>query len=173
MAELEPLFSVYGQIPKGNVIILNKSNPITIDNLKSFTHAEYTTHKLNTKAFSQAKGHHLSLNRFNQPVLVTVSDIYKLIRNNLHSKKKRFSLKNTKMPVSLDNLILTIEVKSESFKKLGRNADRKLNFWRKQNLKPEFSLCQLTKLMEAVDYQMAISQKGLVQHDCFESDLTL
>jgi hypothetical protein len=88
LAELEPLFSVYGQIPKGKVIILNKSKPITIDNLKSSTHDEYETHKLNIKVLSQAKAHHLSLSRFNQPVLVTVTDIYKLIRGILDSKMK-------------------------------------------------------------------------------------
>ena len=165
LAELEPLFSVYFQTPRGKVIILNKSNPITIDNLKSLTHTEYQTHKLNAKALSQAKKHHLSLSRFNQPVLVTVNDIYKLIRSNFHSKKKGFSLKNSNRPVTLDNLTLITEGRSEYFKKLRRNADRKLYFWRKHDFKPEFSLSQLTELMEDVGYQMASSPKGLLQRE--------
>jgi hypothetical protein len=163
LAELEPLFSVYGQIPKGKVIILNKSKPISIDNLKSFTHDEYETHKLNIKALSQAKAHYLSLKRFNQPILVSVKDIYNLIRNKLHSKKKRFSLKDPNQPLTLDNLTLITEASSEHFKKLRRNADRKLNFWRQQNLKPEFGLSQLTELMENVGYETSSSLKGLAQ----------
>ena len=42
-----------------------------------------------------------------------------------------------------------------------------LIFWRKQNLKPELSLCQLTKLMEAVGYQMAISSVLLIPLSLF------
>jgi hypothetical protein len=67
------------------------------------------------------------------------------------------------MPVTLDNLTLRTEARSEHFIKLRRNADRKLNFWRKQNLKPEFGLRQLTELMETVGYQITGSPKGLVQ----------
>jgi len=162
LTELEPLFSVYGEAPKGKVIIIDRSKPITLSNLKSFTHDELQTHILNVKALSQAKSHHLSLSRFNQPVLVTINDIYKLIRNNLDSKKKCFSLKNSNSPVTLNNLSLLTDGRSEYFTKLKRNAERKISFWRKHNFKPEFSLTQLTELMEVVGYQMVSSPKGVV-----------
>ena len=165
LAELEPLFAVYGQTPKGKVIIIDRSKPVTLSNLKSFTYSEYQTHTLNAKALSQAKAHHLSLSRFNQPVLVTVNDIYKLIRNNLDSKRKCFSLKNSNSPITLDNLSLLTERRSEYFSRLKRNAERKISFWRRHNFKPEFSLTQLTELMEVFGYQMASSQKGLVQRE--------
>lgn len=102
--ELEPLFSVYADSPKGKVIIVDKTQPITLENLKSFSNAEYQTYKLDAKARSQAVSHHASLSRFNQPVLVSMNDIYMLIRDKLDSKKKCFSLKNPNLPVTLENL---------------------------------------------------------------------
>lgn len=38
-------------------------------------------------------------------------------------------------------------------------------YWRKQDLEPEFTLTQLTELMEEVGYQTVCFKKGIVQRE--------
>tara|TARA_R110000772_G_scaffold28294_4_gene71446 strand:+ start:5446 stop:6111 length:666 start_codon:yes stop_codon:yes gene_type:complete len=161
LEELEPLFSVYLDTPKGKVVIVDKKLPITLDNLKTLSYDEYQIYKLDSKVRCQAARHHASLSRFNQPVLVSINDIYKIIRNKLYSKKKWFSPKNPNSPITIENLKLLSNSRSDYFKKLSKNADQKIIFWRKQGIEPKFTLTQLTELMEAVGYQIINSKKGI------------
>jgi hypothetical protein len=163
--ELEPLFSVYADNPRGKIFIVDKALPITLENLKSLTYAEYQTYKLDVKALSQATAHHSALSRFKQPILVSVYDIYKLIRNKLDSKQKSFSLKNSNSPITMENLTLLSDSRSDYFYQLRNNAEQKIIFWRKHNYNPQFSLSQLTELMEDIGYQIVSSKKGLVQRE--------
>lgn len=163
--ELEPLFSVYFDNPKGKVVVVDKTKPITLDNLKSLTYEEYQEKKLESKLFSQARAHHESLKRFNQPVQVTVNDIYQLISQVKDRGKNNFSLKNTQAPVSLDNLSLLSGGRSLYFKKLRKNAEQKIIYWKKKGYRPLFTLTQLTELMESVNYELVSSKKGLKRRE--------
>ncbi|MCJ8321936.1 MAG: hypothetical protein MJK12_20045 [Colwellia sp.] len=129
--ELAPLFAVYADNPSGKVFVIDKTQPVNLNNLKSLSHDEYQSYKLDVKASTQAKAHHKSLNRFNQPVLVSVDDIYLMIRGKLDSKKKSFSLKNSNSPVTIENLVLLSDGRSDYFCKLRKNAEQKIIFWRK------------------------------------------
>jgi len=159
--ELEPLFSVYSDTPKGKVVIVDKKLPITLGNLKTLSYDEYQICKLDSKVRAQAARHHASLSRFDQPVLVSINDIYKIIRHKLYRKKKWFSLKNPNSPITIENLKLLISGRSECFKKLRKNAEQKIIFWLKQGFKPKFTVTQLTELMESVGYQTISSKKGI------------
>mgnify|MGYP003384991880 FL=1 len=159
--ELEPLFSVYAENPKGKLVIIDKKQPITLKNLLGLSADEYNTYKLDIKARNQATLLYTTLSRFNQPVLVSIDDIYQIIRDKLDIKKKYFTLKNENSPVTIENLILSPVTRSEYYLKLKKNADKKMVFWRKKALKPKFTLSQLTKQMESVGYKIINSKKGV------------
>ena len=159
--ELEPLFSVYAESPRGKLVIIDKKKAITLKNLLSLSADDYKTYKLNIKARNQAIALHTKLNRFNQPVLVSIDDIYQIIRDKLDIKKKYFTLKNENSPVTIENLILFPVTRSEYYLKLKKNADQKMMFWRKKALKPKFTLTQLTEQMESVGYKIINSKKGV------------
>ena len=165
LEELEPLFAVYADKPKGKVIIVDRTQPITLGNLKSLSHDEHQAYKLDAKARAQAAAHHTSLSRFNQPILVSVSDIYQMIRDKLDSKKKSFALKDSNSPVTVENLTLLSNGRSDYFLKLRKNAEQKIIFWRKQALEPKFTIIQLTEKMEAIGYQTVNSKKGVAQRE--------
>jgi hypothetical protein len=163
--ELESLFSVYDESPRGKLVIIDKTQAITLKNLLSLSADEYNTYKLDIKARNQATVLHARLSRFNQPILVSIDDIYKIIRDKLNVKKKYFTLKNENSPVTIENLILSPVTRSEYFLKLKKNADQKMIFWRKKGLKPKFTLTQLTEQMESVGYRMISSKKGVPIRD--------
>ena len=159
--ELEPLFSVYAESPRGKLVIIDKTQEITLKNLLSLSADEYNTYKLDIKARNQARVLHTTLSRFNQPVLVSIDDIYQMIRDKLDIKRKYFTLKNENLPVTIENLILSPVTRSEYYLKLKKNADKKMVFWRKKALKPKFTLSQLTEQMESVGYKIINSKKGV------------
>ena len=159
--ELESLFSVYAESPRGKLVIIDKSQPITLNNILSLSADEYNTYKLDAKARDQASVLHATLSRFNQPVVVSIDDIYQMIRDKLGLKRKYFSLKNANSPVTIENLVLSPVTRSEYFLKLKKNADQKMVFWRKNTLKPKFTLTQLTEQMELVGYKIIGSKKGV------------
>ncbi len=131
-------------------MIVDKTQAITLSNLLSLSADEYNTYKLNIKACHQATALHTMLSRFNQPVLVSIDDIYQIIRYKLDIKKKYFTLKNNNSPVTIKNLILSPVTRSEYYLKLKKNAyDQKMIFWRKKGLEPKFTLPQLTVQMES------------------------
>ncbi|OUR86652.1 hypothetical protein A9Q81_28145 [Gammaproteobacteria bacterium 42_54_T18] len=163
--ELEPLFSVYAESPRGKLVIIDKTRAITLKNLLSLSADEYNTYKLDIKARNQATALHTTLSRFDQPVLVSIDDIYQIIRDKLDIKKKYFTLKNENSPVTIDNLILSPVPRSDYYLKLKKNADQKMIFWRKKGLKPKFTLAQLTEQMEFVGYIMISSKKGVPIRD--------
>jgi len=160
--ELEPLFSVYFDTPQGKVVVLDKSKEVTIDNIKSLSHDQYKTHKLYVVKYREAQGHHASLKRFNQPVEVTVDDIYQLIT--VHDKgHKIFSLKDNSKPITLSNLCLLVGGRSSDFIKLRKVAEQRLIYWRKLGLTPLFTLLQLTKHIEQLGYKLSSCRKEQVQ----------
>lgn len=159
--DLEPLFSVYADSPKGKLVIIDKAQPITLNNLLSLSADEYLTYKLDIKARDQASVLYGKLSLFNQPVLVSIDDIYQMIRDKLDIKRKNFSLKNNNSPVTIENLILSPVIKSEYYLKLKKNAEQKIIFWRKKGLEPEFTITQLTEQMESVEYKIVSSKKGV------------
>lgn len=159
--DLEPLFSVYADSPKGKLVIIDKAQPITLNNLLSLSADEYNTYKLDIKARDQASVLHGKLSLFNQPVLVSIDDIYQMIRDKLDIKRKNFSLKNNNSPVTIENLILSPVIRSEYYLKLKKNAEQKIIFWRKKGLEPEFTITQLTEQMESVGYKIVSSKKGV------------
>ena len=77
---------------------------------------------------------HTTLSRFNQSVLVSIDDIYQMIRDKLDIKRKYFTLKNENSPVTIENLILSPVTRSEYYLKLKKDADQKMMFWRKKRL---------------------------------------
>ena len=159
--ELEPLFSVYAESPRGKLVIIDKTKPITLKNLLSLSADEYNTYKLDIKARNQATALHTTLSRFNQPVLVSIDDIYQIIRDKLDIKRKYFTLKNENSPVTIKNIILSPVTKTEYYLKLKKNADQKMMFWRNKGLEPKFTLTQLTEQMESVGYKILGSKKGV------------
>mgnify|MGYP005987258185 FL=1 len=159
--DLEPLFSVYADSPKGKLVIIDKAQPITLNNLLSLSADEYNTYKLDIKARDQASVLHGKLSLFNQPVLVSIDDIYQMIRDKLDIKRKYFSLKNNNSPVTIENLILSPVIRSEYYLKLKKNTEQKIIFWRKKGLEPEFTITQLTEQMESVGYKIVSSKKGV------------
>ncbi|WP_041737012.1 hypothetical protein [Colwellia psychrerythraea] len=159
--ELEPLFSVYSENPRGKLVIIDKEQAITLKNLLSLFADEYKTYKLDAKAREQATVLHATLSRFNQPVLVNIGDIYQMIRDKLDIKRKYFTLKNANSPVTIENLILSPIKRSEYYLKLKKNAEQKMIYWRKKTLEPKFTLTQLTEQMESVGYKMISSKKGV------------
>lgn len=159
--ELEPLFSVYADNPRGKLVIIDKTQEITLENLLSLSADEYNTYKLDSKARNQATVLHTKLSRFNQPVIVSIDDIYQMIRDKLDIKKKYFTLKNENSPVTIENLILSPVTRSEYYLKLKKNADQKMIFWRKKGLEPKFTLTQLTEQMESIGYKIISSKKGV------------
>jgi hypothetical protein len=158
--ELEPLFSVYAESPRGKLVIIDKTKPITLKNILSLSADEYNTYKLDIKACNQATALHTTLSRFNQPVLVSIDDIYQIIRDKLDIKRKYFTLKNENSPVTIKNIILSPVTRSEYYLKLKKNADQKMMFWRNKGLEPQFTLAQLTEQMESAGYRMISSKKG-------------
>ncbi|MFT5297074.1 MAG: hypothetical protein ACI9YH_003103 [Colwellia sp.] len=158
--ELEPLFSVYAETPRGKLVIIDKTQAITLKNLLSLSADEYNTYKLDIKARNQATALHTKLSRFNLPVLVSIDDIYQIIRDKLDIKKKYFTLKNENSPVTIENLVLSPVTRSEYYLKLKKNADQKIIFWRKKALKPKFTLTQLTEQMEFIGYKIISSKRG-------------
>ncbi|AAZ26969.1 hypothetical protein [Colwellia psychrerythraea] len=163
--ELEPLFSVYAESPRGKLVIIDKKQAITLKNLLSLSADEYNIYKLDIKARNQATLLHTTLSRFNQPVFVSIDDIYQIIRDKVDIKKKYFILKNENSPVTIENLILSPVTRTEYYLKLKRNADQKMIFWRKKGLEPKFTLTQLTEQMESVGYRMISSKKGVPIRD--------
>ncbi|WP_232769129.1 hypothetical protein [Colwellia sp. Bg11-28] len=142
-------------------MIIDKTQAITLKNLLSLSAEEYNIYKLDIKARNQATVLHTTLSRFNQPVLVSIDDIYQMIRDKLDIKRKYFTLKNENSPVTIENLILSPVTRSEYYLKLKKNADQKMMLWRKKELKPKFTLTQLTEQMESVGYKMINSKKGV------------
>ncbi len=116
--------------------------------------------KLDAKARDQAAVLHATLNRFNQPVVVSINDIYQVIRDRLDIKRKYFTLKNANSPVTIENLVLSLITRSEYYLKLKKNAEQKMIFWRKNTLEPKFTTTQLTEQMESVGYKIISSKKG-------------
>jgi PDZ domain-containing secreted protein len=165
LEELTPLFAVYADTPKGKVVIVDKTQPITLENLKSLSYDEYQTYKLDVKARAQAAAHHTSLKRFNQPIHVSINDIYQMIRDKLDSKKKCFSLKDSNSAVTIENLILLSNGRTEYFLKLRKNAEQKIIFWRNKSFEPMFTITQLTEKMEAAGYQIIGCKKGIGQRE--------
>ncbi|PKH86924.1 hypothetical protein [Colwellia sp. Bg11-28] len=163
--ELEPLFSVYAESPRGKLVIIDKTKAITLKNLLSLSADEYNIYKLDIKARNQATLLHTTLSRFNQPVLVSIDDIYQIIRDKVDIKKKYFILKNENSPVTIKNLILSPVTRTEYYLKLKKNADQKMIFWRKKGLELKFTLTQLTEQMESVGYRMISSKKGVPIRD--------
>ena len=159
--ELEPLFSVYAQSPRGKLVIIDKTEPITLSNILSLSADEYDTYKLDVKARDQALLLHATLSRFNQLVVVSVDDIYQIIRDKLSLKRKYFLLKNANSPVTIENLILLPVTRTEYYLKLKKNAEQKMIFWRSKALEPKFTLTQLTEQMESVGYKILGSKKGI------------
>jgi hypothetical protein len=163
--ELEPLFSVYAENPRGKLLIIDKTQAITLKNLLSLSADEYITYKLDIKARNQATALHTTLSRFNQPVLVRVDDIYQMIRDKLDIKGKYFTLKKQNSPVTMESLVLSPVIRSEYYLKLKKNADQKMMFWRNKGLQPQFTLAQLTEQMESVGYKIINSKKGVPIRD--------
>ena len=161
MDELEPLFSVYFETLKGKVIVLDKPKEVTLDNIKRFSHTQYKTHKLCIVQYREAKGHHDSLKRFNQPVKVSVEDIFQLISRS-HEGYKTFTLKDNSKPVTLLNLSLLVGSRSESFLKLKKVAEQRLVYWRNLGLTPLFTAIQLTKHIEQMSYKRSTCRKIIV-----------
>jgi hypothetical protein len=159
--ELEPLFSVYGESPRGKLVIIDKTEPITLSNILSLSADEYDTYKLDVKARDQALLLHATLSRFNQPVVVSVDDIYQIIRDKVNINRKRFSLRNANLPVTTENLILLSVKRSAYYLKLKKNAEQKMILWRSKSLEPKFTLTQLTEQMESVGYKILGSKKGV------------
>jgi len=159
--ELEPLFSVYAEIPRGKLVIIDKTQPITLNNILSLSAAEYDTYKLDVKAREQAAVLHATLSRFNQPVVVSIDDVYQMIRDNIGIKRKYLSLKDINSPVTIENLILSPVTRSEYYLKLKKNAEQKMIFWRKKALEPKFTLTQLAEQMESIGYKITTSKKGV------------
>lgn len=159
--ELEPLFSVYAENPRGKLVIIDKAQAITLNNILSLSAEEYNTYKLDAKARDQAAVLHATLSRFNQPVVVSIDDIYRMIRDKLGIKRKYLSLKNVNSPVTIENLILSPVTRSEYYLKLKKNAEQKMIFWRNKALEPQFTLTQLTEQMELVGYKIIGSKKGV------------
>ena len=115
-------------------MIVDKTQAITLKNLLSLSADEYNTYKLDIKARNQATVLHTTLSRFNQSVLVSIDDIYQMIRDKLDIKRKYFTLKNENSPVTIENLILSPVTRSEYYLKLKKDADQKMMFWRKKRL---------------------------------------
>jgi len=63
--ELEPLFSVYAERPRGKLVIVDKAQEITLKNLLSLSAEKYITYKLDIKARNKATVLYTSLSRFN------------------------------------------------------------------------------------------------------------
>ena len=158
--ELEPLFSVYAESPRGKLVIIDKTQEITLKNLLSLSADKYNTYKLDIKARNQTTVLHTKLSRFNQPIIVSIDDIYQMIRDKLDINRKYFTLKNENSPVTIENLILSRLTRSEYYLKLKKNTDQKMIFWRKKALKPKFTLSQLTEQMESLGYKIINSKKG-------------
>jgi hypothetical protein len=87
--ELEPLFSVYAEIPRGKLVIVDKTQVITLKNLLSLSADEYNTYKLDIKARNQATVLHTTLSRFNQSVLVCSGQVK--LATDLYSSQYLFS----------------------------------------------------------------------------------
>ena len=159
--ELEPLFSVYFDTPKGKVVVLDKSKEVTIDNIKSLSNAQYKAHKLHASLYFEAKAHHDAFKRFNQPVKVSVDDVLQLISGNCKGHKS-FSLKDNYKPVTLTNLCLLVGSRSESFIKLKKVAEKRLVYWRNLGLTPLFTATQLTKHIEQMGYKRSSCRNIIV-----------
>ncbi|NQZ83594.1 MAG: hypothetical protein HRT52_21550 [Colwellia sp.] len=159
--DLEPLFSIYFDTPKGKVIVLDKSKEVTHVNIKSFSHTQYKTHRFCIVQYREAKGHHDSLKRFNQPIKVSVEDIFQLIFKS-NKGYKTFTLKDNSKPVTLLNLSLLVGSRSESFLKLKKVAEQRLVYWRNLGLTPLFTATQLTKHIEQMGYKRSSCRKIIV-----------
>ncbi|WP_281558199.1 hypothetical protein [Thalassomonas sp. RHCl1] len=162
---LAPLFSVYFENPPGKVLVLDRTKPITLDNLRSFSFEEYQAYKLEGKLKTQAKYHHETLSRRYNQILITADDIYELIKNTPPDKKKHFSLKDNNAPVTLDNLSIQVGGRSVYFEKLRKNADQKMRYWKNQGLEPKFTLGQFTEALAAAGYEMLTSKKGFKKNE--------
>ncbi|MCJ8321441.1 MAG: hypothetical protein MJK12_17530 [Colwellia sp.] len=162
MDELEPLFSVYFDTPQGKVVDLDKSKKVTLDNIKSLSHDQYKTHKLNVVKYREAQGHHASLKRYNQHIEVIIEDIYQLISEST-TGHKTFSLEENNKPVTLSNLCLLVGSRDNNFIKLRKVAEQRLIYWRKLGLTPLFTLTQLTKHIEQLGYKLSSCRKEQIE----------
>ena len=160
--ELEPLFSVYFDTPQGKVVDLDKSKKVTLDNIKSLSHDQYKTHKLNVVKYREAQGHHASLKRYNQHIEVIIEDIYQLISEST-TGHKTFSLEENNKPVTLSNLCLLVGSRDNNFIKLRKVAEQRLIYWRKLGLTPLFTLTQLTKHIEQLGYKLSSCRKEQIE----------
>jgi hypothetical protein len=85
-----------------------------------------------------------------------------MTRDKLDIKRKHFSLKNVNLPVTIENIILSLVTRTKDYLKLRKNAEQKMIFWRKESLEPKFTITQLTEHMESVGYKVISPKKGVL-----------